>query len=69
VIYKLKDHEYAFSLDQSYDNIKTNIILVFDNIKIISFSPYQLLGRERHLLRDPGLKIFLVFILRTCVQE
>jgi hypothetical protein len=28
------------SLDQLYDNIKTNIILVFDNIKIISFSPY-----------------------------
>jgi hypothetical protein len=57
VIYKLKDREYALSLDQLYDNIKTNIILVLDNIKIISFSPYQILGRERHLLRDPGLKI------------
>jgi hypothetical protein len=40
VIYKLKDHEYAFSLDLSYDNIKTNIILVLDNAKNISFSPY-----------------------------
>ena len=56
-IYKLKDREYALSLDLSYDNIKTNIILVFDNIKIISFSLYQLLGRERLLLRDPGLKM------------
>ncbi len=57
MIYKLKDREYALSLDQSYDNIQTNIILVLDNIKIISFSPYQLLGRERHLLYDPGLKM------------
>ncbi len=40
VFYKLKDCKYALSNDQSYDNIKTNIILVFDNIKIISFSPY-----------------------------
>jgi hypothetical protein len=35
------------SLDQLYDNIKTNTILVLDNIKIISFLPYLLLGRER----------------------
>ena len=40
VIYKLKDHEYALSLDQSYDDIKTNIILVLDKIMIISFSQY-----------------------------
>ena len=40
MIYKLRDREYALSLDQSYDKIMTNIILVFDNIKIISFSPY-----------------------------
>jgi hypothetical protein len=40
VIYKLKDHKYALSLDQLYDNIKTNIILVLDNTKNISFSPY-----------------------------
>jgi hypothetical protein len=40
VIYKLKDCEYALSLDQWYDNIKTNIILVLNNTKNISFSPY-----------------------------
>ncbi len=40
VIYKLKDHEHAISLDQSYDNIKTIIILALDNSKNISFSPY-----------------------------
>ena len=40
MIYKLKDREYALSLDLSYDNIKTNIILVLDNTKNISFSPY-----------------------------
>ncbi len=40
MIYKLRDREYALSLDQSHDKIMTNIILVFDNIKIISFSPY-----------------------------
>jgi hypothetical protein len=28
------------SLDLSYDNIKTIIILSLDNIKIISFSPH-----------------------------
>ena len=57
MIYKLKDCEYALSLDLSYDNIKTNIILVLDNTKNISFSPYLFLGRERLLLRDPGLKM------------
>ncbi len=40
MIYKLKDHEYALSLDLLYDNIKTNIILVLVNTKNISFSPY-----------------------------
>ncbi len=40
VIYKLKDREYALSLDQSYDNIKTNTILALNNTKNISFSPY-----------------------------
>ena len=40
MIYKLKDREYALSLDLSYDNNKTNIILVLDNTKNISFSPY-----------------------------
>jgi hypothetical protein len=44
-------------LDQSYDNIKTIIILSLDNFKIISFSPYQFLGRERPLQHDPGLKM------------
>jgi hypothetical protein len=40
MIYKLKDREYALSLDQLYGKIKTNIILVFDNTENISFSPY-----------------------------
>ncbi len=40
VIYKPKDREYALSLDPSYDNIKTNIILVLNNTKNISFSSY-----------------------------
>jgi hypothetical protein len=58
VIYKVRIASIVLlSLDQSYDNIKTNMILFLDNIKIISFSPYQLLGRERPLLRDPGLKM------------
>jgi hypothetical protein len=40
MIYKLKDRKYALSLDQLYENIKTNMILVLDNTKNISFSPY-----------------------------
>ncbi len=54
---KVRIASTPLSLDQSYDNIKTNIILVLDNMKIISFSPYYLLGRERLLLSDPGLKM------------
>ncbi len=37
---KVRIASTPLSLDQSYDNIKTKIILVLDNIKIISFSPY-----------------------------
>jgi hypothetical protein len=57
VIYKVMIASILLSLDQSYDNIKTIIILSLDNFKIISFSLYELLGRERPLLRDPGLKM------------
>ncbi len=54
---KVRIASTPLSLDQLYDNIKTNVILVLDNIKSISFSPYLLLGRERLLLCDPGLKM------------
>ncbi len=57
MIYKVKIASILLSLDQSYDNIKTNIILSLENINIISFSPYYFLGRERPLLRDPGSKM------------
>ncbi len=40
VFYKVRIASILLSLDQSYDNIKTIIILSLDNIKIISFSPY-----------------------------
>jgi hypothetical protein len=57
VIYKVRIVSILLSLDLLYDNIKTIMILSLDNIKITSFSPYQLLGRERPLLCDPGLKM------------
>jgi hypothetical protein len=44
-------------LDQSYDNIKTIIILSLDNSKNISLSLYQFLDRDSSLLRDPGSKM------------
>ncbi len=44
MIYKVRIASILLSLDQSYDNIKTIIIVSLDKVKIISFSPYYLLG-------------------------
>jgi hypothetical protein len=45
------------SLDLSYDDSKTIMILSLDNSKNICFSPYYFLGRDSLLLRDPGSKM------------